>query len=219
MSLTHLYKLSVNLWCSFNSRKLWIFPVSITSVAGNSKDRKINSRSSTDTSSGFLISCFHSIITISVGECWTWVWSSTRPCYLRCYVFESQNMVRENDGTDQGASFVLARFGSTGKCYTCHQSRKGNKYYTAVNPVSYSNVWSVKTCPPEQWWHEHHRSNQPLSYCIQVLLQKMKFMTRTILGKEHVARQAIGSVGEPNTIILLKGPSIQLTLNDLALHL
>lgn len=151
MILTHLYKLSVHLWCCFNSRKLWIFPVSITSVAGNSKDRKINSRRSfTDISSGFLISCLHSITTISMGECWTWVWSSIRPCYLRCYVFESWNMAREHAGTDQGASFVLARFDSAGKCYTCHQSRKGNKYYTAVNPVSYSNVWSVKACPPER---------------------------------------------------------------------
>lgn len=150
MSLTHLYKLSVHLWGSFNSRKLWIFPVSITSVAGNSKDRKINSRSFTDTSLGFLFSCLHSIITISMGECWPWVWSSIRPCYLRHYVFESQNMAREHAGTDQGASFVLVRFGSAGKWYPCHQSRKGNKYYTAVNPVSYSNVWSVKTCPPER---------------------------------------------------------------------
>lgn len=126
-----------------------------------------------------------------------------RLCCWRHLLFESQSMEREHAGTYQEASFLLAGSCSAGRCYTYGQRRKG-----ITNLTQLWTLWVTVMSDLSRHVHWCNRDMSIMGVTNPFLIVSKSYCTRwnsclkQLLGKD-VDRQAIGSSGEPNTIILL----------------
>lgn len=70
-----------------------------------------------------------------------------------------------NAGTDQEASFLLASFHRTRRCYACFWGKMSS---AAVNPVNYSNAQHSKGCVTMDTRVALILSRQPTTFCLHL---------------------------------------------------